>query len=74
VWSVVVVMTAPLLDDHRRLRARPKPFQAQALIAQLAVERFVGAILPWLAGIVSAVSMSAVCSHRRIARDTNSGP
>ena len=34
------------------LRTIAEPLQAQALVAKLAVERFVGAILPRLAGIV----------------------
>jgi hypothetical protein len=50
--SYCVVETPPLLDDVRRVDPMSKPFQAQPLIPELAVERFVGAILPRLPGII----------------------
>jgi hypothetical protein len=45
----VVVVPPPRFDDHRRLGARTKPFEAQALVEELAVEAFRDAILPRLA-------------------------
>src|SRR5512142_1576398 len=51
VWTIGVVMLPPLLDDDLRLGACAKPFHAQALVAELAVEAFVAAILPRLAWI-----------------------
>ena len=47
----LVVMPPPLLDADPRLDAIAKPIQGQILVAQSAVERFVGRILPRLAGI-----------------------
>src|SRR5215218_2850524 len=44
----LVVMPAPLLDSDLGLDAVPKPLQAQVLVPELAVERLVGRILPWL--------------------------
>jgi len=44
-----VVVAAPCLDDNLRLGARTKPFEAQTLVAKLAVEAFRDAILPRLA-------------------------
>jgi hypothetical protein len=35
-----VVVLPPRFDDHLRLGARTKPFEAQALVAELAVEAF----------------------------------
>jgi hypothetical protein len=45
----VVVVPPPRFNDHLRLGARTKPFEAQALVAELAVEAFRDAILPRLA-------------------------
>src|SRR5262245_2238950 len=47
----LVVVAPPSLDDHLRLDARTKPFEAQALVAELAVEALRDAILPRLAGL-----------------------
>src|SRR5690606_28293888 len=47
----MVVVSAPLLDDHARLDSRAEPLEAQALIAQPSVEALVGAVLPRFAGI-----------------------
>src|SRR6185436_2169742 len=41
----------PSLDDHLRLGARAEPFEAQALVAELAVEALRDAIVPGLAGL-----------------------
>ena len=47
----LVVVPPPSLDDHLRLGARTKPFEAQTLVAELAVEALRDAILPRLAGL-----------------------
>ena len=47
----LVVVAAPLLDADLGVDAIPEPLQREMLVAELAVERFVGAILPWLARI-----------------------
>src|SRR5687768_16027376 len=47
----LVVVPPPLLDADLRVDAVAEPLQRQELVAELAVERFVGAILPRLAGI-----------------------
>ena len=44
--SDLVVVPPPLLDADLRIDAITKPLQAQVLVAELAVERFVGRILP----------------------------
>src|SRR5260370_26667808 len=44
----VVVVAPPLLDADFGFDAIPKPLQAQVLVAEFPVERFVGAILPRL--------------------------
>jgi hypothetical protein len=41
----------PCFDNHLRLGARSKPFEAQALVAEFAVEAFRDAILPRLPGL-----------------------
>jgi hypothetical protein len=46
-----VVVPPPCFDDDLRLGARTEPFEAQALVAELAVEAFRDAILPRLAGL-----------------------
>ena len=69
-----VVVLSPLLDPDLRVHAVPKPLPAQELVAELPVERFVGGILPRLPGSISAVSMPASPSQRKMAVATNSGP
>ncbi len=44
----LVVVTPPLLDAHPGFDAVSEPLQAEILVAELAVERFVGTILPRL--------------------------
>ena len=51
-WTDLVVVVPPLFDQHLRLGARAKPFEAQTLVAELAVEALRDAILPRLAGLV----------------------
>ena len=46
-----VVMLAPGLDDDLGLAPRAEPLDAQALVTEFAVERFVGAVLPRLSGV-----------------------
>ena len=70
----LVVVPAPRFDADLRVQAIAKPLQRQVLVAELPVERFVGAVLPGLPGSMNAVSICAVCSQRRMARATNSGP
>lgn len=47
----VVVVPAPGLDDGPRLGSRAEPFEAQARVAELAVEPLARAVLPRLAWI-----------------------
>jgi len=49
--SDLVVVSAPLLDAHLRLRAMAEPLQRQVLISERPVEGFVGAVLPRLARV-----------------------
>ena len=46
-----VVATAPGFEDDACLLAAAEPLAAQALVAELAVEAFVCAVLPRLSGI-----------------------
>ena len=41
-----VVVLPPALDDHLRLGARAEPFEAEAFVAELAIEALYDAILP----------------------------
>jgi hypothetical protein len=50
-WAHLVVMTSPFFDQYLRFGARTKPFEAQTLVAELAVEALGDAILPRLAGL-----------------------
>ena len=47
----LVVVAPPLFRPDLGVDAIAKPLQRQELVAELAVERFVGAILPWLSRI-----------------------
>jgi hypothetical protein len=49
-WAHLVVVPPPRLDDQFRLGTRTKPFEAQILIAEFAVEALRDPILPRLAG------------------------
>ena len=62
-------MTPPVFDDVLRVDAMPKPFEAQALIPQLPVKRFVGATLPRLAGVVERRGDARVLQKRPPLRD-----
>src|SRR6202011_5289490 len=46
----LVEVSPPFFDQNLRLGARTKPFEAQTLVAKLAVEALGDAILPRLAG------------------------
>lgn len=46
-----VVVLPPDFDDRLGFAPGAEPLEAQALIAEAAVERFVGTVLPWLARI-----------------------
>ena len=46
-----VVVLAPRFDDDAGFAATAKPFQAQTLVAELTVERFIRSVLPRLPGI-----------------------
>lgn len=50
-WSFLVVVTSPGLDQDLGLGAASEPLEAQALVAKLVVEVLVGAILPRTAGV-----------------------
>jgi len=62
----VVVVLPPGLDYTSRFGATPKPLHAQALVAEAAVETFVGAVLPRLPGSMNAVSIRSANAHLRI--------
>jgi hypothetical protein len=49
--SDFVVVASPGFGAHLRVGAIPKPLQRQMLVAELAVERFVRAVLPRFARI-----------------------
>ena len=49
--SDLVVVPPPGLDDDLRLGSAAEPFEAQAFVAELAVEALRNTILPGLAGL-----------------------
>ncbi len=51
VWTDVVVVATPGVDDPARLDAAAEPFQRQALVAELAVEALGITVLPGFAGV-----------------------
>lgn len=50
-WTDLVVLTPKLLDQHLRIDPVLEPLHAQALVSELAIEGFVRAVLPRLAGV-----------------------
>ena len=48
----MVVVPTPGFDHDTRFLAAPEPFEGQALVAELAVEALIGAVLPGFARIV----------------------
>jgi len=49
--TYLVEVSPPFFDQNLRLGARTKPFEAQTLVAELAIEALRDAILPRLAGL-----------------------
>src|SRR5262249_199647 len=47
----LLAVTPTRFDDHRGFGTRAKPFEAQTLVAELAIETLRDAILPRLAGL-----------------------
>ncbi len=52
VGTDLVVVLAPGFDDGNSFSSRTEPLDGQALVSELAVEAFIGAVLPGLAWIV----------------------
>ena len=50
-WPDIIVMSPPDFDQDAGLGATTEPFHAQALVAELAIETFVGTVLPGFAGV-----------------------
>ena len=69
-----IVVPTPGFDDDLRLATTAEPFDAQALVAELAVEALVGTVLPRLARVDQCGLDAGMSSHSRIALPTNSGP
>ena len=46
-----VVVIAPFLDQHLRLRQIVEDFPIQQLVPELAIEALIVAVLPWRAGL-----------------------
>jgi len=46
-----IVVQTPCFDDDLRFATTAEPFDAQAFVAELAVEALVGTVLPWLARV-----------------------
>lgn len=69
-----VVVVAPGFNDHGGLLSRSEPLQRQTFVAQLAVETFVGPVLPRLAGIAQGGCDASMGIPYRMVRLTNSGP
>jgi hypothetical protein len=55
-------VAAPLLDADARVHSIPKPLQAETFIAQLAIEGFVGRVLPRLSRIDQRRVDGRVCT------------
>ena len=73
VGTYLVVVIAPGFDQDSGFAARTEPLDGQTLVAELAVEALVGAVLPRLAAL-STVAMPEPEIHSRMAWLTNSGP
>jgi hypothetical protein len=50
-WSDLVVLTPELLDRDLRIDSVSEPLHRKAFIAEFAIERLVGAVLPGFSGI-----------------------
>jgi hypothetical protein len=66
VWSDGVEVKAPGFDDDLGRGARAEPLDAQAFVAELAVEALVVGVLPGLAGSIKAVPMPICASTREL--------
>ena len=73
-WPHCIVMATPDFDEDESFAAAAEPLQVQALIAQLAVEALVGAVLPGFARIDEGGLDVAPSSHFSTATLMNSGP
>jgi len=63
----LVVVAAPRFDDDLRLGPRAEPFEAQALVAELAVEALARAVLPRLARVdQGGLDAFRRCNQRRV--------
>jgi hypothetical protein len=51
VWTDLVVLTPEVFDQDLRINPVFEPLHVQALVPELAVERFVHAVHPWLSRI-----------------------
>lgn len=60
VLTDLVVVVAPGFDQHGSLATRAEPFQRQTLVAELAAEAFVAAVLQRLAGVIERRSDATV--------------
>ena len=69
-----IVVPPPTLDDDLGFGARAEPFEAETFVAEFAVEAFADAILPGLAGSISAVPMPCAAIQDKSFLETNSGP
>ena len=50
-WTNVIEVTAPMFDDDAGFDAVAKPLDGQTFVSELAIEAFIGAVLPGFAGI-----------------------
>ena len=73
-WPHLVIVPPPTLDHHLRLGPRTKPFEAQAFVAELAVEALANAVLPRFARIDQRGVDALHRDPAQQARDTNSDP
>ena len=49
--SNVIEVTTPAFDDDAAFDSVAKPLDRQAFVAELSIEAFIGAVLPWFARI-----------------------
>jgi hypothetical protein len=47
VWTYIVILSTPVIDNHPSFSERPQLFAVQAFFTQTCVEAFDDAILPW---------------------------
>ena len=73
-WAYFVVVPPPCFDDHLRPGAGTKPFEAQSLVTELAVEAFGDPFCQGLPGSINAMPIFCAAIQDNSALDTNSGP